>query len=112
MLMLVAASSGAICQLLCASRASMSGAMASPHAHCQEMPAGAVIAAPACTPANDVASPASIVSTTVRLDLAVAITPAWRPNGAWLASDDAGTRRMTSSISPPAIGDPPSVLRI
>jgi hypothetical protein len=113
LLMLLAVSSGAICQTICASRAAMSAAMASPHAHCRDMPVGPAIAAPqACVPVSILASPVSIVSTIVRSDLVMAAAPAWRPGGTTTAANGSSTARMTSPISPPWIGDPPSVLRI
>jgi hypothetical protein len=113
LLMLLAASSGAICQTICASRASMPAATASPHAHCREMPAGPAIAAPpSCVPIDGVASSATIVSTIVRSELVMAAAPLWRPGGTTTAPNGASARRMRSPISPPRIGDPPSVLRI
>jgi hypothetical protein len=113
LLMLAAASSGAICQTICASRASMS-AMAAPHTHCQEMPAGpAMAAAPTCAPVDGLISPASIASTIVRSDLVVAIAPAWAPDGVTSAPNDLlSARRVTVPSSPPPIDLPPSVLRI
>jgi hypothetical protein len=112
LLMLAAASSGAICQTICASRMSMPAAMASPHGHCQEMPVGpAMVAPPACVPVSILASPRSTASI-VQSDLVIAIAPAWAPHGTGSAPNDLFTRRVVPPISPPAIGDRPSVLRI
>jgi hypothetical protein len=112
LLMLAAASSGAICQTICASRMSMPAAMASPHAHCREMPAGpAIVAPPACVPVSILASPISIASI-VQSDLVIAIAPAWTPHGVGSASNDLSIHLVTPPISPPTIGDRPSVLRI
>jgi hypothetical protein len=112
LLMLLATSSGAICQTICASRASMPAAMASPHAHCRDMPAGPAIAAPpVCVPVGILASPVSIASTIVRRALVV-IVPEWQPGRAIIASGDLAIHHTTPPISPPPIGDPPSVLRI
>lgn len=113
LLMLAAASSGAVCQTICASRMSMSASTAPPHAHCREMPAGPAIAAPpACVPVSILASPISIASTLVRSDLVVAIAPAWAPDGVVAALNDLAILRMTPPISPPPLGASPSVLRI
>jgi hypothetical protein len=112
LLMLAAASSGAICQTICASRMSMPASMVSPHAHCREMPVGsAIVAPPACAPVSILASPISLASI-VQSDLVVAIAPAWAPHGLSSAPNDLSIRLVAPPISPPAIGDRLSVLRI